>query len=89
MGKRPVRDYISRGVCFFSTQLSASRGFGGAKVVCRYQRLTCSIGILAPFGAAKDGDAGIRLVVRVTASRGATITNTARALASNVQIQSR
>ncbi|PYN16587.1 MAG: hypothetical protein DME06_00995 [Candidatus Rokuibacteriota bacterium] len=90
-----VRDPVPAGTTFVSAQFakgSCTVSSGGVSCTvsqpptpCTFSNgvVTCRIGTLAPFSSTNPTGAGILLVVHVTASRGATIINTATVSASN------
>jgi len=90
-----VTNRIPTGTMFVSAQFAkGSCTVSSGKVSCTVSQaptpcaftngvVTCNIGALAPFSASNPMGAGMQLVVKVTALRGATITNTATVSASN------
>jgi uncharacterized repeat protein (TIGR01451 family) len=90
-----VTDPIPAGTTFVSAQYAkGSCTVSNGRVTCPVPQqgtpcsfgfgiVTCNIGTLSPYTPANPTGAGVQLVVHVTASRGATITNTATVSASN------
>jgi len=90
-----VTDHVPTGTTFVSAQFaigSCTVSNGGVSCTvpqhgtpCAYNNgtVTCNIGALAVSSSSNPVGAGIQLVVHVTASRGATITNTASVSESN------
>src|SRR2546429_7331704 len=85
MIRRPPRSTLFPYTTLFRSSVSCTVSQPATPCTFSNGTVTCNIGALAPFSPSKPVGAGVQLVVHVTASRGATITNRSEEHTSELQ----